>query len=160
MGSVVFTFTLKLKKIWTYLNTPGHLFLPGNACLSIAQSLPAGRGGGRGLDISVGEARRQRRDVRNLVPYEDQMMSYPATQGGGRANDLYYQTDDWRGRGLDQALQRLVERDQRREQEEEQRAGWRDLICLHTNNPVWHFLNKNTYISSRHYYKTFFSCEC
>ncbi|KAG8003064.1 hypothetical protein GBF38_015787 [Nibea albiflora] len=50
------------------------------------------------------------------------MMSYPATQGGGGLNDLYYQSDDWRGRGLDQALQRLVERDQRREQEEEQRA--------------------------------------
>lgn len=55
-------------------------------------------------------------------------MSYPATQGGGGVNDLYYQSDDWRGRGLDQALQRLVERDQRREQEEEQRAGWRALI--------------------------------
>ncbi|XP_062283160.1 proprotein convertase subtilisin/kexin type 1 inhibitor, like [Scomber scombrus] len=100
------------------------LLLLSTALIHTAQSLPAGRGGGRGLDISVGEARRQRRDVRNLVPYEDQMMSYPATQGGGRANDLYYQTDDWRGRGLDQALQRLVERDQRREQEEEQRAAY------------------------------------
>lgn len=86
------------------------------------------RGGGRDLDVSVGGARRQRRDLRNLLPYEDQMMSYPATQGGGGVNDLYYQSDDWRGRGLDQALQRLVERDQRREQEEEQRAGWRALI--------------------------------
>ncbi len=76
----------------------------------------------------MGGARRQRRDLRNLLPYEDQMMAYPASQGGDGVNDLYYQSDDWRGRGLDQALQRLVERDQRREQEEEQRAGWRALI--------------------------------
>ncbi|GLD69113.1 uncharacterized protein AKAME5_002042600 [Lates japonicus] len=74
--------------------------------------------------MSVGGVRRQRRDLRNLLPYEDQMMSYPAAQGGGGASDLYYQSDDWRGRGLDQALQRLVERDQRREQEEEQRAAY------------------------------------
>ncbi|XP_051280890.1 proprotein convertase subtilisin/kexin type 1 inhibitor, like, partial [Dicentrarchus labrax] len=92
--------------------------------LPLSQSLPAARGGGRGLDVSVGGARRQRRDLRNLLPYEDQMMSYPATQGGGGVNDLYYQSDDWRGRGLDQALQRLVERDQMREQEEEQRAAY------------------------------------
>lgn len=52
------------------------------------------------------------------------MMSYPPAQGGGRANNLYYQSDDWRGRGLDQALQRLVERDQKREQEQEQRAAY------------------------------------
>ncbi|KAI3357930.1 hypothetical protein L3Q82_016320, partial [Scortum barcoo] len=87
-------------------------------------SLPAARGGGRGLDVSVGGTTRQRRDLRNLLPYEDQMISYPATQGGGGVNDLYYQSDDWRGRGLDQALQRLVERDQRREQEEEQQAAY------------------------------------
>lgn len=43
---------------------------------------------------------------------------------------MYYQSDDWRGRGLDQALQRLVERDQRREQEEEQRGGERAFICF------------------------------
>lgn len=96
--------------------------------LLLAQFLPVARGGGRGLDESVGGVRRQRRDLRNLLPYEEQMMSYPASQGGGGLNDLYYQSDDWRGRGLDQALQRLVERDQRREQEEEQRAGWRELF--------------------------------
>jgi len=78
---------------------------------------------GRGLDVSMGGVRRQRRDLRNLLSYEDQMMSYPGMQAGGGANDMYYQSEDWRGRGLDQALQRLVERDQRREQEEEQRAG-------------------------------------
>ncbi|XP_059189976.1 proprotein convertase subtilisin/kexin type 1 inhibitor, like [Centropristis striata] len=88
------------------------------------QPLPVDRSRGLGLDVSVGGVRRQRRDLRNLLPYEDQMMSYAATQGGGRANNLYYQSDDWRGQGLDQALQRLVERDQRREQEEEQRAAY------------------------------------
>lgn len=76
----------------------------------------------------MGGARRQRRDLRNLLPYGDQMISYPATQGRGGVDDLYFQSDDWRGRGLDQALQRLVERDQRREQEEEQRAGC-TVIC-------------------------------
>ncbi|XP_071383817.1 proprotein convertase subtilisin/kexin type 1 inhibitor, like, partial [Centroberyx affinis] len=83
------------------------------------------RGGGRGLDVSVGGARRLRRDLSDLLPYEAQMMSYPAGRGGG-GNDLYYQADDWRGRGLDQALQRLVESDQRRErqQEEEQEAAY------------------------------------
>ncbi|XP_060914387.1 proprotein convertase subtilisin/kexin type 1 inhibitor, like [Labrus mixtus] len=100
------------------------LLLLSTALLHAAQPLPAGRGGGRGLDVSVGEARRQRRDLPNLLPYEDRMMSYPTSQGGGGANDPYYQTDDWRGRGLDQALQRLVERDQRRVQEEEQRAAY------------------------------------
>ncbi|XP_070766018.1 proprotein convertase subtilisin/kexin type 1 inhibitor, like [Enoplosus armatus] len=100
------------------------LLLLSTALIHTAQALPAARGGGRGLDISVGVAKRQRRDLRNLLPYEDQMMSYPVTQGGAGANDLYYQSDEWRGRGLDQALQRLVERDQRREQEEEQRAAY------------------------------------
>lgn len=68
-------------------------------------------------------------------------MSYPATQGRSGVNDLYYQSDDWGGRGLDQALQRLVERDQRREQEEEQRAGWRALTMSHMTNS--NFLQKN-----------------
>ncbi|XP_068599113.1 proprotein convertase subtilisin/kexin type 1 inhibitor, like [Brachionichthys hirsutus] len=56
------------------------------------------------------------------MPYEGPVMSYPVIQGGAGVNDPYYQSDDWRGRGLDQALQRLVERDERREQEEEQQA--------------------------------------
>ncbi|KAM4563633.1 proprotein convertase subtilisin/kexin type 1 inhibitor, like isoform 1-T2 [Odontesthes bonariensis] len=100
------------------------LLLLSAALIHTAQSLPAGRGVGRGLDVSVGGVRRQRRDLRNLLPYEDQMMSYPGVQAGGGANDMYYLSEDWRGRGLDQALQRLVERDQRREQEEEQRAAY------------------------------------
>ncbi|XP_027867381.1 proprotein convertase subtilisin/kexin type 1 inhibitor, like isoform X1 [Xiphophorus couchianus] len=100
------------------------LLLLGAALLHAAQTLAAALGGGRGLDVSVGGIRRQRRDLRNRLPYDEQMMSYPALQAGGGANDLYYQSEDWRGRGIDQALQRLVERDQRREQEEEQRAAY------------------------------------
>lgn len=100
------------------------LLLLSTALIHAAQALPAARGGGRGRDVSVGVVTRQLRDLRNLLPYEEQMMSYPASQGGGGVNNLYYQSDDWRGRGLDQALQRLVERDQRREQEEEQRSAY------------------------------------
>lgn len=96
------------------------LLLLGATLIHTAQTLPAAHGAGRGLDVSASAIRRQRRDLRNTLPYEDQMMSYP----GGGANDLYYQSEDWRGRGIDQALQRLVERDQRREQEEEQRAAY------------------------------------
>lgn len=55
-----------------------------------------------------GRVRRVRRD---MVPYEDRMMSLPVVEG------------DWRGRGLEQALQRLVERDQRQEQQEEQQRA-------------------------------------
>ncbi|XP_068454735.1 proprotein convertase subtilisin/kexin type 1 inhibitor, like [Clinocottus analis] len=94
------------------------------ALIHAAQALPAARRGGRGLDVSVGGVRRQRRDLRDLLPYEEQMTSYPNTQGGGGADQLYYQSDGWRGRGLDQALQRLVQRDQRQEQEEQQRAAY------------------------------------
>ncbi|XP_023126365.1 proprotein convertase subtilisin/kexin type 1 inhibitor, like [Amphiprion ocellaris] len=92
------------------------LLLLSAALIHNAQPLPADRDGGRGLDLSVGGVRRQRGDLRNLLPYDDQR--------GGGANDLYYQSDDWRGRGLDHALHRLVEKDQRREQEEEQRAAY------------------------------------
>uniref|UniRef100_A0A1A8NUP6 Proprotein convertase subtilisin/kexin type 1 inhibitor, like n=1 Tax=Nothobranchius pienaari TaxID=704102 RepID=A0A1A8NUP6_9TELE len=98
------------------------LLLLATALIHAAQTLPAGHGGGRGLDVSMDGVRRQRRDLRNLLPYENQMMSYPAMQAGGGANDPYYQSNDWRGNGIDQALQRLVERDQRREL----RAGQRE----------------------------------
>ncbi|XP_068196407.1 proprotein convertase subtilisin/kexin type 1 inhibitor, like [Antennarius striatus] len=100
------------------------LVLLGSALLYTAQSLPAARGRGHGLDVSLGGTTRQQRDLLNLTPYEGQVMSYPVTQGGAGVNNLYYQSDDWRGRGLDQALQRLVERDERREQEEEQQAAY------------------------------------
>nr|XP_020444095.1 uncharacterized protein LOC109953069 [Monopterus albus] len=99
------------------------LLLLSSALIHTAQSLPAGHGGGRGLDVSLGGVRRQRRDLPNLLPYEDQMMSYPTSEVGGGAKDRYYQSDDWKGRSLDQALQQLVERDLRREHEEEQRAA-------------------------------------
>ncbi|KAK2850935.1 hypothetical protein Q5P01_007211 [Channa striata] len=99
------------------------LLLLSTALIHTTQSLPAARGGGRGLDVPVGEVRRQRRDIGRALPYADQVM-YPVTQPGGGANGLYYQSDDWRGRGLDQALQRLVERDQRQELVDEQRAAY------------------------------------
>ncbi|KAK5873248.1 hypothetical protein PBY51_018306 [Eleginops maclovinus] len=98
------------------------LLLLCSALIHAAQALPVGHSGGRGLDTSMGGVMRQRRDL--LLPYEDRMMSYPANQGGGEASSLYYQSDNMRGRGLDQALQQLVERDQRREQEEEQRTAY------------------------------------
>ncbi|KAM6929600.1 proprotein convertase subtilisin/kexin type 1 inhibitor, like [Lycodopsis pacificus] len=104
------------------------------ALIHSAQSLPAARGGGRGLDVSVGGVRRHRRDLHNLLPYEEKMMSYPATQGGGGANHLYYQSDGQRGRGLDQALQRLMERYQREEQEEEQRAVYVTVLLRLLND--------------------------
>ncbi|XP_015253273.1 PREDICTED: uncharacterized protein LOC107099591 [Cyprinodon variegatus] len=100
------------------------LLLLAASLIHTTQTLPANRGGGRGLDVSVSAIRRQRRDLRNRLPYEDQMMAYPALKAGGGANGLYYQSEDWRGRGIDQALQQLVDRDQRREQEEEQRAAY------------------------------------
>ncbi|XP_069581938.1 proprotein convertase subtilisin/kexin type 1 inhibitor, like [Brachyistius frenatus] len=99
------------------------LLLLSAALIHTAQPLPAARGGGRGLDASEGGVRRQRRDLRNLLPYEERVL-YPSAQRGGGPNDLYYQSEDWRGRGLDQALQQLVDRDQRRAQEEEQRADY------------------------------------
>ncbi|CAL1605863.1 unnamed protein product [Knipowitschia caucasica] len=72
------------------------------ALLHSAQCVPVGMG--RGLD-DRGGVRRARREV---LPYEDRMMSLAVPE------------EDWRGRGLEQALQRLVERDQRREQQQEQ----------------------------------------
>lgn len=89
----------------------------------VSQPLPAALGVRYGLDGAVGGARRQRRDVHGVLPYGEQL-SYPASHGRSAVNELYYPSDDWRGPGLDQALQQLVERDQRWDVEEEQRAGW------------------------------------
>ncbi|XP_061590783.1 proprotein convertase subtilisin/kexin type 1 inhibitor, like [Cololabis saira] len=100
------------------------LLLLSAALIHTTQSLPAARSRARGQDASLGRGGRQRRDLQDLLPYEDQMMSYPIQRSVGGANDLYYQSDSWNGRGLDQALQQLVERDQRREQEEDQRAAY------------------------------------
>lgn len=71
----------------------------------------------------------------DLLQYEDKMMFYPSAQTKGRANDLLYQSQAWGDRGLGQALQRLVERDQRREQEEDQKAGLRATL------PADHHMN-------------------
>lgn len=97
----------------------------------VSQPLPSALGVGRVLDGAVGGVRRQRRDVHGVLPYEEQL-SYPASHGRSAVNDLYYPSDDWRGPGLDQALQQLVERDQRRDVEEEQWAGWPffNLNCI------------------------------
>ncbi|XP_033825752.1 proprotein convertase subtilisin/kexin type 1 inhibitor, like [Periophthalmus magnuspinnatus] len=88
------------------------LVLLSAALLHSAQCVPAGRG--LGLDYGGG-VRRARRDV---LPYEDRMVSLSVPE------------EDWRGRGLEQALQRLVERDQRREQQEEQqqRAAYMSAV--------------------------------
>ncbi|KAI1893011.1 hypothetical protein AGOR_G00139410 [Albula goreensis] len=75
-----------------------------------AKSLTGSRG-------SVG-AHRLRRELRDALPYEAQMMSYPpAASVEGRGNELYYQPEGWRGQSMGQALQRLVEDDRRRDQE-------------------------------------------
>lgn len=73
-----------------------------------AKPLSVIRSGGRVLEGSPNIHHRLRRDLRDTLPYEAQMMSYPPTAA---------ETGDWRRQGLDQALQRLVENDQRRDQE-------------------------------------------
>ncbi|XP_021447756.1 uncharacterized protein LOC110510930 [Oncorhynchus mykiss] len=98
-----------------------------------AKSLSAARGvEGQGLDATGGGVRRLRRDLRDSLPYEAGMMSYPGesadvlTRRGG--NELLYQPEEWRGQGLGQALQQLVENDQRREQETAYLAGLLRLL--------------------------------
>ncbi|XP_056320060.1 proprotein convertase subtilisin/kexin type 1 inhibitor, like [Danio aesculapii] len=78
-----------------------------------AKPLSAMHGGIRSYDVPV----RLRRELRDSVPYEAQMISYPSADYKSRSNDLYYPPDVLRAQGLGQALQRLVESDQRREQE-------------------------------------------
>ncbi|XP_056451956.1 proprotein convertase subtilisin/kexin type 1 inhibitor, like isoform X2 [Gadus chalcogrammus] len=87
-----------------------------------AKSLPAARPGGRGLEGQGAAARRLRRDLRDLLPNEAEMMSYPVQRG-----DADYQQTEWR-RSLDDALQRLVESNQRREQEQEGEAEGAGLV--------------------------------
>ncbi|XP_010867184.1 proprotein convertase subtilisin/kexin type 1 inhibitor, like [Esox lucius] len=98
-----------------------------------AKSLSIARGvGGRGSDTTGGGIRRARRDLRDSLPYEAGMMSYPGesadvlTRRGG--NELLYQPEEWRGQGLGQALQQLLENDQRREQETAYLAGLLRLL--------------------------------
>ncbi|XP_059916103.1 proprotein convertase subtilisin/kexin type 1 inhibitor, like [Gadus macrocephalus] len=89
-----------------------------------AKSLPAARPGGRGLEGQGASARRLRRDLRDLLPNEAEMMSYPVQRG-----DADYQQTEWR-RSLDDALQRLVESNQRREQEQEGAAYMAAMLRL------------------------------
>ncbi|XP_056451961.1 proprotein convertase subtilisin/kexin type 1 inhibitor, like isoform X3 [Gadus chalcogrammus] len=89
-----------------------------------AKSLPAARPGGRGLEGQGAAARRLRRDLRDLLPNEAEMMSYPVQRG-----DADYQQTEWR-RSLDDALQRLVESNQRREQEQEGAAYMAAMLRL------------------------------
>ncbi|XP_066500923.1 proprotein convertase subtilisin/kexin type 1 inhibitor, like [Hoplias malabaricus] len=81
-----------------------------------------------------GGAVRLRRDLRDSLPYEAQMMSYPPADFKGRGNDLYYQPEAVRAQGLGQALQRLMESDQRREQEAAYLAGLLRLLNEAQNN--------------------------
>ncbi|KAL1020547.1 hypothetical protein UPYG_G00001520 [Umbra pygmaea] len=88
--------------------------------------------GGRVSDTTGSGVRRARRDLRDSLPYEAGMMSYPGesadvlTRRGG--NELLYQPEEWRGQGLGQALQQLVENDQRREQESAYLSGLLRLL--------------------------------
>ncbi|KPP68214.1 hypothetical protein Z043_113124 [Scleropages formosus] len=87
--------------------------------------------GGRNADGSAG-ALRLRRELRDSLPYEAQMMSYPPVEG--QANELLYQPEGWRGQGLGQALQRLVEDDRRRDQEAAYLAGLLRLLSEAESN--------------------------
>ncbi|CAL8369848.1 unnamed protein product [Lota lota] len=74
------------------------------------------------MEGQVVAARRLRRDLRDLLPNEAEMMSYPVPRG-----DADYQQTEWR-RSLDDALQRLVESNQRREQDQEGEAEGAGLV--------------------------------
>lgn len=72
---------------------------------------------------------RVRRDLRDSLPYEAQMMSYsPGAEMKVRASDLYNQPDAWKAKGLSQAIQQLVESDQRRDQEAAYLSGIMRLL--------------------------------
>ncbi|XP_036388915.1 proprotein convertase subtilisin/kexin type 1 inhibitor, like [Megalops cyprinoides] len=87
--------------------------------LSIAFLLPSRPLEAKSLSGSrgTGAVLRLRRELRDSLPYEAQMMSYPPAAMEGRGNELFYQPEGRRGQGLGQALQRLVEDDRRRDQE-------------------------------------------
>ncbi|XP_062397345.1 proprotein convertase subtilisin/kexin type 1 inhibitor, like [Sardina pilchardus] len=91
-----------------------------------AKPLSAAHGRGRNFD---GGMVRVRRDLRDSLPYEAQMMSYsPGAEMKVRASDLYNQPDAWKAKGLSQALQQLVESDQRRDQEAAYLSGIMRLL--------------------------------
>ena len=101
------------------------LFLFVSLSLSLSQPLSAAHGRMRSLD---GEMVRVRRDLRDSLPYEAQMMSYSPGEMKVRASDLYSQGDAWKAKGMSQALQQLVENDQRRDQEAAYLAGMMRLL--------------------------------
>ncbi|XP_035238775.1 proprotein convertase subtilisin/kexin type 1 inhibitor, like [Anguilla anguilla] len=78
---------------------------------------------------SSGGIHRLRRELRDTLPYEAQMMSYPPAGGAeGRGNELYYPPEGWRGQAMGQALQRLAEDDRRRDQEAAYLSGLLRLL--------------------------------
>ncbi|XP_061914368.1 uncharacterized protein LOC133657260 [Entelurus aequoreus] len=81
---------------------------------AVAQCAPAGLGG-RGLDLTGGGVRRQ-----NLLAYDGEGAPYAA----------WLRDEGWSGRSLEQALQRLVAKGQRREQEEQRAAYARAVLRL------------------------------
>lgn len=83
--------------------------------------------------MHVGGASRLRRDLRDALPYEAQMMSYPPAGFNVRGNDLHYQPEALRVQGLGHALQRL-ENEQRQEQEAAYLAGLLRLLGEAENN--------------------------
>ncbi|XP_051963995.1 uncharacterized protein LOC127630480 [Xyrauchen texanus] len=99
-----------------------------------AKPLSTMRGGSHNLD-SQASGVRLRRDLRDSVPYEAQMMSYPGADFKDRS-DLYYKPEALRAQGLGQALQRLVENDQRREQEAAYLASMMRLLEAQNNGQV------------------------
>lgn len=108
-----------------------------NAQVSLSHSLSqplSSTHGGRNLDGSAGVLR-LRRELRDSLPYEAQMMSYPPGAGmEGQGNELLYQPDGWRGQSLGQALQRLVEDDRRQDQEAAYLAGLLRLLSESEGN--------------------------
>ncbi|XP_061841475.2 proprotein convertase subtilisin/kexin type 1 inhibitor, like [Nerophis lumbriciformis] len=80
---------------------------------AVAQCAPAGLGG-RGLDLPGGGVRRQ-----NLLAYDGEGAPY-----------AWLRDEGWSGRSLEQALQRLVAKGQRREQEEQRAAYARAVLRL------------------------------
>ncbi|XP_061112537.1 proprotein convertase subtilisin/kexin type 1 inhibitor, like [Conger conger] len=99
--------------------------------LSITLLLPPRRLEAKSLSGSRGSGGilRLRRELRDSLPYEAQMMSYsPAASVEGRGNELYYPQEGWRGQGMGQALQRLAEDDRRRDQEAAYLSGLLRLL--------------------------------
>ncbi|XP_026863441.2 proprotein convertase subtilisin/kexin type 1 inhibitor, like isoform X2 [Electrophorus electricus] len=84
--------------------------------------------------VHGGGAARLRRDLRDSLPYEAQMMSYAPADFKGRGNDLYYQPDALRAQELGQAIQRLVENDQKWDHEAAYLAGLLRLLSEAENN--------------------------